>query len=121
MGNKEMHKEPYIDYCKIHQPMKKRPIPQKKNADGEWIKPEPFLPAVTKWNEYTRDNQPGFKGNPYKSMPDYPIKKTVKRVDDDGRVIIAKPNVINDPIRHGHYNSTIGHTLNAYPAYMETG
>lgn len=102
--------------------MKKRPIPQKKNTDGEWIKPEPFLPAVTKWNEYKRGTDSNaYKGNPYASMPDYPIKKLTKRTDDDGRVIIAKPNVINDPIRHGHYNSTIGHTINEYPAYMETG
>ena len=54
-------------------------------------------------------------------MPTYPLKKLVKRVDDDGKVIIAPPNVINDPIRHGHYNSTIGHTINAFPEYKETG
>ena len=118
--NKEKHKEPYISYTKIHQRMKQRPNPQKKNADGEWIKPEPFLPAVTKWNEYDRGGKT-YKGNPYPSFEANPQIQKVKNVDENGRVIISKPNVLNEPIRHGHYNSTIGHTITPYPDYMPTG
>ena len=117
--NPDKFVDPYIDYTKIHRPLKHKPIPQKKNSDNEWIKPEPFLPAVTKFNEYKRidDHAMIYKGNPYKNMPDYPIKKIVKRVDADDKVIIGPSNVITEPVRHGHYNSTYGHTINKYPDY----
>lgn len=120
--NKERHKDPYIDYTKIHRPLKAKPIPQKKDNDGVWIKPEPFLPSVTKWNQYVSlDDKKVTLGNPYKSMGDYHIKKLMKNVDANDRVITAPPNVITEPTRGGHYNSTYAHTINKFPEYKGDG
>ena len=86
------------------------------NKDGERIKPDPFYPAVTKWAEY-KDNQKQRFGVPYENKPDCPIKKTVCRKDQDGRVTTAPTNMLHHPLRGGHYNSTYGHTICPFPNY----
>lgn len=115
--NKDLHKDPYFDYTKIHKPMKQKIMKITLDKDGIPIKPEPFVPAVTKWNEYKDASQTHRLGVPYGNKPDAPIKKIVCKKDSDGRVTIGPPNMLHYPLRPGHYNSTIGHTINAFPKH----
>ena len=118
--NKEKYVEPYIDYPKIHKALKSNFGTTTVNKEGEVVKIEPFLNGITtKWMEY---KSPGDKfirlGNPYESMPDHPIpvKKNYKD-EESGKVSIGPPNILVPCIRHGHYNSTIQHTINPFPKH----
>lgn len=115
--NKEKVVEPYKDYPKIHKGLKTQLKPFEKDAEGNPIKPTPFVPAVTKWNEY--EGEKGIRlGNPYASKADNPHQQTKCYKSDEGGVTIGLLNVKAHPIRDGHYNSTYGHTINPYPKYM---
>lgn len=116
--NKEKFKDPYFDYTKIHTGMKNKITKFKYDKDGNIIKPEPFYPAKTKWAEYKspEDKQRRF-GVPYENKADCPIKITKCRKDQDGRVNVDPPNILQFPLRGGSYNSTFGHTINKFPKY----
>jgi len=117
--NKEKHKDPYMDYPKIHRALKSQAKPIKKDKDGNWIKIEPFLGATTKWCMY---HVPGEKnariGNPYEAKPDFPLAKSKCRKNEDGAVTIGPKNMLQHAIHPGHYNSTVRHTIAPYPKYI---
>jgi len=117
--NKEKHVDNYKDYTKIHRALKSKQVSIKKDAEGNPVKPDPFLPAVTKWNYY-KDMETRVErlGSPYESKPDYPNKKTECMKDSEGNVRIGPPNMLHHPLRGGHYNSCTGHTINKYPEYI---
>ena len=58
------------------------------------------------------------KRTAYEHLKEYDFKKRKSRRDENGKVIIGKPNVLTNPSRKGRFNSTIGHTLSDFPEYM---
>ena len=120
----EKHPEPYIDPSKLERNARGSKKIIKKKGDDNGDKLPPFLPAVTKWARHKDvKDQHGKKmnrfANPYPHIDGLPRKKKRKIKDEEGKVIIKSRNIQSEPIRHGKYNSTTGHTINKYPEYMD--
>eukprot|EP01017_Pseudomicrothorax_dubius_P011133 TRINITY_DN14110_c0_g1_i3.p1 TRINITY_DN14110_c0_g1~~TRINITY_DN14110_c0_g1_i3.p1 ORF type:complete len:273 (-),score=73.80 TRINITY_DN14110_c0_g1_i3:333-1151(-) len=43
--------------------------------------------------------------------PDFEVKKKVRQLDPNGRVLIGPKNITTNPPKAGHYGSTVGHLL----------
>lgn len=117
--NKEKRQDPYMDYPKIHRPLKSQSKPIKKDKDGAWCRIEPFYGATTKMGMY---HVPGDKnarfGNPYEALPDFPLAKSKCMKNEDGGVTIGPKNILHHPFHEGNYNTTVRHTIAPFPKYI---
>lgn len=104
----------------------------KKGKEAESEERKPFYPAVNKWNTYQAKEGGGQRLGapfPYVEHKEHAIKKPLPK-DDKGNfslnrgrqfVDVMKPNPQATALHPGHYNSTVGHTINKFPEYKPQG
>lgn len=98
-------------------------IAKKKGEEG----PKPFYPSVNKWNKY-QGEEPGGKqfirlGAPFPYLNhEHHTREPAKIVKGiDGKIITKSRNIQSTAFHPGHYSSTIGHTINPFPKYIDQG
>ena len=56
---------------------------------------------------------------PYVHVKEYDFIKKKSKRDENGKVIIEPSNILTNPSKVGHFNSTVGHTFGANPKFLK--